>query len=65
MDCKYFVCNGMEETEVKADSVAIHLSDGTKYELHFRKSDEEVSLSTNKKLIVVPVAANVVRLESR
>lgn len=59
---KYIAHNGMEETEVEADAVSVVSDDGTKVELQFRKSDGEISLSINGRMLITPMASNVVRI---
>lgn len=59
---KYIAHNGMDETEIEADSVSVVADDGTKVELQFRKSDGEISLSINGRMLINPMASNVVRI---
>ncbi len=65
MKAKYFVHNGMGKTEIEADSVSVIAPDGTEVELQFRRSDEEISLSINGKMLIEPRASNVVRVSRR
>lgn len=63
---KYIMHNGMEKTELgDCDSVELIMDNGAKFELQYRRSDGEVSLSCSNRLVIVPVASNVVRLEVR
>lgn len=59
---KYILFKGFDKFEVDADSVGLELDDGTVFELKYRKSDGEVSLSTDHQILIEPRAANVVRL---
>lgn len=45
-----------------ADSVSLVLDDGTEFDLQYRRSDGEVSLSTDGQLLIEPRSSNVVRL---
>ena len=63
MRLRYFALNGMERTEIKASSVVAMDDSGNEYELQWRTTDKEMSLSTtNGTLIIMPRASNVVRL---
>lgn len=62
---KYIAYNGMNETEIKADSVAVIDDDGTIVELQFRKSDGEISLNINGNMLISPLASNVVRISRK
>lgn len=57
---KYLAHNGMEETEIMADSVSVVSDDGTKVELQFRKIDGEISVSINGRMRINPMASNVI-----
>lgn len=57
---KYIAHNGMEETEIEADAVSVVADDGTKVEMQFRKSDGEISVSINGRMLITPMASNVV-----
>lgn len=59
---KFIAHEGMTKTEVEADSISLVTDDGTEVELHFRKSDGEISLSVNGQMLVAPIASNVVRI---
>lgn len=60
---KYYKYNGMKKTEITdVDSVAIVLDDGTEFELTFRRSDKDISLSASGPLALVPQASNVIRV---
>lgn len=63
---KYIVHKGMQTIELDSDvdSVGIHLDNGAKFELQFRKSDKTISLNSDQQLIIKPVAANVVRISN-
>jgi len=60
---RYIAINGMEETEIKADSIVLKIDDGTEVELYYRHSDKEISISINGKMRILPVASNVIRVE--
>jgi len=63
---KYLAHRGMDTEEIQCDSVSVVLDDGTEFELHFRRSDGEVSLSIARgQLFIEPRAANVVRLSAK
>lgn len=56
---------GEQELE-DAHSVLVQLPGGMRVELHYRRGDQELSLSTeNGRLSIEPVAANVVRIGVR
>ena len=61
---RYFVQNGMDETPIQADSVVAVDDAGNKYELHWRTTDKEMSLTVGGagSLVIKPRASNVVRL---
>ncbi len=60
---KYYKYSGLDKTEITdVDSVMIVLDDGTEVELTFRKSDKQVSLSSNGSLVLLPQASNVIRV---
>ena len=60
---RYFAINGMEQTLIEASSVAALDDNGNQYELHFRETDKEMSLSVERgQLVIEPRASNVVRL---
>ena len=61
---RYFACNGMDKTEIKADSIVAVDDEGNQYELHWRTTDKEMSLGINGpgSLVIKPRASNVVRL---
>lgn len=60
MKAKYIARNGMNSTEIEADSVSLIIDDGTEIDLFFRKSDGEIALSINGVLLINPRAANCV-----
>lgn len=62
MKAKYVAHNGMNVTEIEADSVSVIAPDGTEVELQFRRSDGEISVSVNGKMLIEPHASNVVRV---
>jgi hypothetical protein len=63
---RYFAWNGMEKTEIKASSIAVVDDNGCEYELHFRETDREVSLSVDRgQLVIEPRASNVVRISCK
>lgn len=62
MKAKYIAHNGMDAVEIEAGSVSVIAPDGTEVELQYRKSDGEISLSVNGKMLIEPRAANVVRV---
>ena len=62
MKAKYIAHDGMKETEIEADSVSVIAPNGTQVELYFRRSDGEISVSVNGKMIIEPRASNVVRI---
>ena len=62
MKAKYIAHNGMDVTEIDADSVSVIAPDGTKVELQFRRSDGEISVSVNGRMMIEPRASNVVRV---
>jgi hypothetical protein len=53
----------MSRHEIEADSVAIVTDDGTEVELQYRKSDGQISLSINGRMVIMPYATNVVRIK--
>ena len=61
---RYFAFNGMDKTEIKADSIVAVDDAGNQYELHWRTTDKEMSLSVggSGSLVIKPRASNVVRL---
>ena len=42
---KYFALNGTKKTEVEADGIILQTPEGEEIELHFRQTDQKVSLS--------------------
>ncbi len=61
---KYIAYRGLDKIEIEADSVGLITDDKREFELQFRKSDNEISLSANGgALIIYPRATNVVRLD--
>jgi hypothetical protein len=61
---KIVVVSGMDEQEVSADSVKIYDESGHYVELHPRKSDGEITLSSKERLIISPMSSNCARVKS-
>ena len=62
MDFKFLAQTGMDEAEIKADSITLILSDGQNFELCPRKSDGVVGLYSKRRLSIQPRAANLVHI---
>lgn len=62
---KFYAINGMDETEIEADSIELEDQDGNRIELYPRKSDGEITLYAKQRLVIYPVAANCARVESK
>lgn len=63
---RYFLWNGMSKQPIEAASVGVVDDDGNEYELHFRTTDKEVSLSVERgQLRIEPRASNTVRLSAK
>lgn len=62
---KYILFRGMEKIEVAADSIGIELPKVGYVELTYRKSDDEISLSTSGEMIIEPRASNVIRVRTK
>lgn len=60
---KYYAYRGMDKVEIEADSVGIITDDGVDVDLHFRKSEGEISLSVNGRMIIIPYATSVIRIQ--
>ena len=66
MKAKFLALNGMDRTPIEAESIVLECNDGSSYELHFRKNNQEVSLSVERgTLVILPRSSNVCRLENR
>jgi hypothetical protein len=63
----YYYYQGLEKTELEvADSVMVETENGVGVELQFRRSDGEISVSVSTgRMVIVPVASNVIRIEIR
>jgi hypothetical protein len=61
----YIARSGTTDIELDADSVAIVLENGTIMDLCYRKSDGTISLSTNGKMVITPMAENAVCVAQR
>jgi hypothetical protein len=62
---KYIIYRGTEKEVIEADSVGLITDDNREFELQYRHSDKEISLSANKgSLVILPKASNVVRIDS-
>ena len=64
---KYYMSDydSLEKTELKCDYVGLQMDDGKYYELKFRDSDGEISLSCDNQLLIEPRASNTVRLSQK
>ena len=62
---EYVACKGLHDEPIP-DCEGVKLKVGDHWVgLFYRKSDGEMSLSCDRKLVIIPVASNVVRLEVR
>lgn len=61
---KFIIRRGIYEEEIEADAVEVICPVG-EFELHWRSSDKELSLSCDGQLFIEPRASNVVRLWKR
>jgi len=62
---RFFILKGLDKMEVECDGVILETSDGQAFELYYRKSDNEISLTTDHgRLIIVPCASNTVRVRN-
>lgn len=59
---KFIAINGIEETEITADSIKLVCEDGQKFELSPRRSDGEITIYADGQLGIKPVASNCIRI---
>ena len=62
---KFYAINGIEETEIQADSIKLVTEDGQSFELCPRRSDGDISLYANRKLAIEPRAANLIYIKDK
>lgn len=63
---RYFAVTGMDRTPIDCWSVVAVDDAGNEYELHWRTTDKEMSLSVERGgLVIEPRSSNVVRLFAR
>lgn len=64
---RYYALTGMDRTPIDCWSVVAVDDAGNEYELHWRTTDKEMSLSVggSGSLVIEPRASNVVRLSVR
>ena len=60
---KYFYYDEMRKVEIPADSIRLEVGSDY-YELQYRKSDGEISVTTGGTMIIEPRAANTIRIKS-
>lgn len=61
---KFLAVNGMDETEIEADSIKLIDEFGNELELSPRKSDGEITLYAKHRLVILPQASNCARVSS-
>ena len=59
---KFYAVYGAGRTEISADEIELHLSDGQRFSLGINNDGEVVISSYNNRLVIVPMASNCCRI---